>query len=242
MNELETERLTMNDGFFGRLSDLIANPARLMDNVGIRPHWWPASLLIFVLIGGFTYLTMPISAPEQMEMMRDSKVMQMVPEAAWQEQYDATLNMSQNKRLFQAVTAGVTTQVLIILFSLILGFFARMSGGQGTFRQAMGVGMWASVIPFGIASLIKLPLVLATESVFAVNLGLAALLPNSEPGSALYQVLMTYGDLLTWWGLIVLVIGFRQVFGMPQKTAVVSVILPWILMSAIPLGISLLVM
>lgn len=232
----------MNDSFFGRLSDLIAKPSRLMDNVGLNPRWWGAGLLTLVLVGGFTYLTMPISAPEQMEMMRDSKLMQMMPEDQWQEQYDATLNVPQDKRIWQSVGAGLATWVMALLFSLILGFFARMGGGQGTFRQAMGIGVWASVITFGFASVVKLPLVLATESVFSVNLGLAALLPDGDPSTALYKVLMTYGDLFTWWGLIVLVIGFRQVFGMSQRSAAVSVILPWILLSAVPLGISLLFM
>ena len=232
----------MNDSFFGRLSDLIAKPSRLMDNVGLSPRWLLAGLLTSVLVGGFTYLTMPISAPEQMEMMRDSKLMQMMPEDQWQEQYDATLNMPQGKRVLQSVGAALATWVMIILFSLILGFFARMGGGQGTFRQALGIGTWAAIISFGLASVVKLPLVLATESVFSVNLGLAALLPDGDPNTPLYKVLMTYGDLFTWWGLIVMIIGYRQVFGMSQRSAAVSVILPWILLSAIPLGTSLLFM
>lgn len=232
----------MKDSFFGRLSDLIANPSHLMVNVGRNPRWWQPGLLIFVLIAGFSYLTMPISAPEQMEMMRDSKLMQMMPEAQWQQQYDAALNMPQSKRIIQSLVAGITTWVLALVFSFALGFFARMGGGQGAFRQALGVGIWAAVIPFGFASLVKLPLVLITESVFAVNIGLAALLPGGDPRSPLYQVLMTYGDLFTWWGLIVLIVGFREVFGLNQKTAALSVILPWLLLSAIPLGMSLLFM
>ena len=232
----------MNDNFFGRLSDLITKPARLMDNVGVNPRWWQPGLLVFVLITAFTYLTMPISAPEQLEMMRDSKVMQMMPEEAWQQQYDAALDMPQSTRLLQSLGGGFTTWVMVMLFSVILGFFARMSGGQGTFRQALGVGSWGAVVAFGVASVIKLPLVLATESVFTVNLGLAALLPEGDPSTPLYQVLMTYGDLFTWWGLVVLIIGFRQVFQMTQKAAAVSVILPWMLLSAIPLGMTLLFM
>jgi hypothetical protein len=232
----------MNDSFFGRLTDLVTRPARLAENIGAAPRWWQPGLLVFVLICGFSYLTLPISAPEQLEMMHDSKIMQMMPEGQWQQQYDDALNVPPTKRLLQAVGAGFTTWLMIILFSLILGFFVRMGGGKGTFRQALGLGSWTAVIPFGIASIVKLPLVLATESVFAVNLGLAALLPGGDPRSPLYQVLMTYGDLFTWWGLIVLIIGFRQVFGLPQRAAALSVILPWILLSAIPLGMSLLFM
>jgi len=232
----------MNDSFFGRLSDLIVKPARLMENVGVNPRWWQPMLLVFVLIAMFTYLTLPISAPEQLEMMRDSKLMQMMPEEQWQQQYDAALDLSPGKQAFQAVMGGFTTMILVLLFSLILGFFGRMSGGQGTFKQALGLGSWAAVIPFGLASVVKLPLVLATESVFTVNIGLAALLPEADPGTPIYQILMTYGDLFTLWGVAVLVIGYRQVFGMEQKAATVSVVLPWILLSAIPLGIGLLFM
>ena len=232
----------MNDNFLGRLSDLVMKPARLMDNVGLAPRWWQPALIVFVLISGFSYLTLPISAPEQLEMMRDSKLMQMMPEAQWQDQYDAAMNISPAKRLLQSAGAAFTTIIMMVIFSLIIGFFARMSGGQGTFRQALGLGSWSALIPFGIASCVKLPLVLATESVFAVNLGLAALLPDGDPTSPLYQVLMTYGDLFTWWGLVVLVIGYRQVFGLTGRAAAVSVILPWALLSMIPLGMSLLFM
>jgi len=232
----------MNDTFFGRLTDLITKPSRSMQNVGAGPRWWQPGLLIFVLIAGFSYLTLPISAPEQLEMMRDSKLMQMMPEDQWQEQYDEAMNMPPAKRLLQSVGAGLTTWVLVILFSFILGFFARMSGGQGSFRQALGIGSWSALIPFGLGSLVKMPLVLATESVFSVNIGLAALLPDGDPTSVLYQVLMTYGDLFTWWGLVVLIIGYQIVFQMTQKAAAVSVILPWILLSAIPLGLTLLFM
>lgn len=232
----------MNDTFFGRLTDLIAKPSRLMQNVGASPRWWQPGLLIFLLICGFSYVTIPVSAPEQLEMMRDSKLMQMMPEDEWQEQYDAAMNMPPAKRLFQSVGAGLTTWVMVILFSFILGFFARMSGGQGTFRQALGIGSWSALIPFGLASIVKMPLVLATESVFAVNIGLAALLPGGDPGSVPYQVLVTYGDLFTWWGLVVMIIGYQIVFRMTQKAAAVSVILPWILLAAIPLGLTLLFM
>lgn len=232
----------MNDTFFGRLADLITKPTRLMENVGAEPRWWQPGLLVFVLICIFSYLTLPISAPEQLEMMRDSKLMQMMPEAQWQQQYDDALNLPPAKRLIQSVGAGFTTWIMVILFSFILGFFARMSGGKGSFRQALGLGSWSALIPFGVGSIVKMPLVLATESVFTVNIGLAALLPDADPGSPLYQVLMTYGDLFTWWGLAVLIIGYGLVFNMSRQAAIVAVILPWILLSAIPLGLTLLFM
>lgn len=230
------------DGFAGRLADLVAKPARLMDRVGRAPRWWQASLLVVLLIGAFTWVILPISGPEQMELMRDSKFMRMMPEDQWQKMYDEALYPTPLKRALSAVQGAVTTVLMITVFGLVLGFFVRMGGGRGSFRQALGVTAWASLIPFGIGTLIKAPLVLATESVFRASLGLAAVLPDGNPSSPLYQVLMTYGDFVTWWGLFVLVIGFQQVFHLSRGAAATTVLLTWALLSAIPLGISLLVM
>mgnify|MGYP002063690081 CR=1 FL=1 len=117
-----------------------------------------------------------------------------------------------------------------------------MSGGQVKFKQALGICSWGAVPVFTIASLIKAPLILQTESVYTVSIGLAALARGAEPTSPVYQALATYGDFFTWWGLILVIIGFQRVFGMGRGPAALSVILPWALMSSIPLGFSILFM
>jgi hypothetical protein len=230
------------DNLIGRLRDLVAKPGRLMDHVGARPQWWVPGLIIFVVMVVFAWVTAPISGPEQMEMMRDSKLMSMMPEEQWQAQYDAALNVTPAKRAIQAVTAGFMGWLSVIVFGFILGFFVRMSGGKGTFRQALGVTSWAALLPFALGPIIKAPLILATESVFRVNIGLAALMSGGEPGSPVFQALLAYGDFLTWWGLFVLVIGFSRVFGLTRNAAITSVVLPWALLSLIPLGLSMLFM
>ena len=144
--------------------------------------------------------------------------------------------------VIQAVTAGFMGWLSVIVFGFILGFFVRMSGGKGTFRQALGVTSWAALLPFALGPIIKAPLILATESVFRVNIGLAALMPGGEPGSPVFQALLAYGDFLNWWGLFVLVIGFSRVFGLTRNAAITSVVLPWALLSLIPLGLSMLFM
>ena len=109
-------------------------------------------------------------------------------------------------------------------------------------KQSLGIVHWGSIIPFVIMVIVKLPLVLATESVLTVNVGLAALLGEADPSSALFHILVTYGDFSNWWGLVVLIIGYRTVYRMGSSTAALSVLLPWALMAAIPLGITLVMM
>jgi hypothetical protein len=242
MNDSPMNDSEMNDSLWQRLRDLVVAPRRLMEGVGTAPRWWVPGLLIFLVIGGFSWVAAPISGPEQLELMRDSKIMRLMTEDVWQQQYEQALDPEPGKRALQALGAGFSGWIMIILFGFILGFFVRMSGGQGTFKQALGVVSWASLIPFGIGPLVKLPLVLKTESVYKVTIGLAALIPDRDPSSALSQVLMTYGDFFTWWGLAVLVVGFSAVFGLSRNSATVAVLLPWALASAIPLGIGLLFM
>lgn len=232
----------MNDSFFGRFSDLFTNPGRLMENVGARPSWWQPGLLAFLALICFTWLTLPVSAPEQAELMRNSKIMEMVGEDVADQQYDEAMNITPAKRITQSGLAGFTTWLMILLFGLILGFFVKMSGGTGTMNQALGIVSWGAVPVFVIATLVKLPLILITESVYKVNIGLAALLPGAEPNSPLFMILMTYGDFFTWWGLFLLILGFEKVFAVGRSVAVLSVLLPWALLSMIPLGFSILFM
>lgn len=233
---------TEPDSFGVRLADMFRSPGRLMDKIGRRPAWWSPGLLIFLIMVGFTWEITPVAAPERLEMMRDSKLMQMMPEADFQKQYEAALNIPPARRILEAIGAGFTTWLTVIVFAFILGFFARMSGGQVKFKQALGIVSWGAVPLFGIAALVKLPLILQTESVYRVSIGLAALAPGDDPTSTLKQVLMTYGDFFTWWGLVLVIIGFVRVFRMDRGPAVLSVVLPWALLSAIPLGFSLLFM
>ncbi|MEN8006742.1 MAG: YIP1 family protein [Candidatus Krumholzibacteriota bacterium] len=231
----------MNDSFFGRISDLFTNPGRLMENVGAGPRWWQPGLMIFLVMIGFTWLISPISAPEQAELMRDSKMMQLAGEEAADQMYEESKNVSPAKRMFNSGLAGFSSWLMIIIFGLILGFFVRLGGGQGSFNQALGIVSWGSLPLFFLSPLVKLPLILKVESVFKVNIGLAALMPGAEPGSALFQILSTYGDFFTWWGLVLLVIGFERVFKMGRLPAALSVLLPWGLLSGVMLGLSLLV-
>ena len=232
----------MQDSLAGRLTDLIVKPARLMEHVAERPQWYVPGLILVVIMGIFTWVVQPITGPEQMELTRDSKMMQFMTEEQWQQQYEAALDPSAKARTFAALGAGVWTFVMVVLFGLVLGFFARMSSGTGTMKQSLGVVAWSSLIPFGVAMLIKAPLILITESMYSVQLGLAAFIPNAEPMSPIYQVLTTYGDFFTWWGLVLLVIGFERVHGLTRGAAVASVLLPWALTMAVPLVFGLIFM
>ena len=162
----------VNDSWWTRLSDLVVAPGRLMEKVAVAPRWWVAGLLVFVIMTAFTWLVTPISGPEQLELMRDSKLMRMMPEETWQQQYEQALDPAPVGRILQAVGSGFTSWIMVLLFGFILGFFARMSGGQGTFKQALGVVSWGSLIPFCLATIAsRTPLCAETSDTSFVTSG-----------------------------------------------------------------------
>jgi hypothetical protein len=130
--------------------------------------------------------------------------------------------------------------ISVLVFGLVLGFFARMGGGTGTFKQALGVVSWGALIPFVLGVAVRTPLILITSSAYRVTLGLAALVPDPDPTSPLFIVLATFGDFFTWWGLVVIVLGFERVFAMPRRSAAVAVLLPWALLQGGLVGIQML--
>lgn len=215
------------DPLLGRFSDLITKPGRLMDNVGRKTRLWAPYLLIFVVMTGFMWMISPIMNPEQLEMSKDSKLMQMMPPEILEEQYEQALNPTPLRRLLTSVQGGFFVLIQAMLLGLLLGLFAKLSGGTGRVVQAMGITAWAALIPMVVGTLITLPIILQTESFFGTSIGLAALLPDGDPGSLVYKILYMFGDFFTWWGVALLVIGFKRVYGLSTGAAATTVILVW---------------
>ncbi len=226
-----------NDNLGARLVALIVKPGQLMSWVKEKPLWLMAGLILLVLSGLFAALTVHISGPEQMELMRDTRFGQMVPEDQWQQDYEEALDPTPMKRLFSGLTGGFGSWIVTFIYGIVFLLFAKLAGGQGNFKQTMGVTYWAMLIPFALGSLVRMPLIFAKQTVFGVSIGLAALMPNADMISASYQALMAFGDFFMWWGLVVMIIGFQKINDFSRGKAGVVVILPWLLITGALYGL-----
>lgn len=228
MVEAQEETLVREpENLLARFADLITKPSRLMDNVGHSTKLWLPYLLTLVAMTVFMWTISPIMNPEQIEMSQDSKLMQMIPDEVRQEQYEQALNPSTKMRFFQALQGGLFVVIQTMMLGLLLGLFAKLSGGTGKMVQAMGITAWAGLVPMVLGPLVILPIILQTESFFGTSIGLAALLPGGDPSTMLYKFLYMFGDFFTWWGVALLVIGFKRVYGLSQSAAATTVILVW---------------
>ena len=103
--------------------------------------------------------------------------------------------------------------------------------GRDESIQVQGVVMWANVIGTGLASLCKLPVVLAKGSVFEVNFSPAIFLTQMDHQNSLYQVLSIF-DFFSVWMLVLVVIGLQKVHGFPRNKAVLVTVFTWFVMNS----------
>jgi hypothetical protein len=218
-----------------RFADVIAAPSRLMDKVASRPAIWLSWAAIFLVTAAFTWVTLPISAPEQLEMMKDSPLMQNLPEGAMDEQYEQALNPTTGYKVQQSLITGLVSVWNAFLLGTLFFGFAKLSGGKGRYAQALGVTSWSGIIPLVLGPIIALPIILSSESVMGTSVGLAALVPDPESARVPFMILKFYGDFPTWWGLAVAMIGFQRVFGLSRSAAALTVVLVWALAMLVPM-------
>ena len=226
-----------HESFLARLWAVFVRPGQAMEWVRERPRWLAAGLLLAILGAFYAVITLPIAGPEQMELMRDTRLMRMMPEDQWQTQYEESLNPTPTKRVTTGIGAAVATFVIVLIYGLVYLLFGKLAGGKGTFKQVMGVTFWAYLIPGGLGNLLRIPLIFAKQSVMEVSLGLAALAPKENMLSAGYQALYYFGDFFVWWSLVVMVIGFQKVHEISRGQAAVVTILPWLLVTGAMYGL-----
>ncbi len=210
-----------------------------MDQVGRRPKWWLAGIFLLLING----VVMTWVGPIMVEEYKSSTLAPDLSSLISKEQVEASLEKavasgSRNK-LGSIINIGLNSWAVTIVFGLVLGFFVKMAGGQGSFSQALGIVHWAALIPNGLGVLIKLPLVLATGEFARITLSPAAFLPAEATGSFLFVFLSYFAEATVWWGLVVIIIGFERVFGLERGPAALSVILPWALATGIMAGFRL---
>jgi len=237
----ETTTIEEPDFIPQRLWDLLASPGRLMKNVGRWPRWWIAGLLIVIINGVATTWEAPILLQEYRSRPHPSALNSLISEEDFQEKLENSVGSKDSNKFASVISSGMNSWGGTLVFSLVLGFFAKMAGGKGSFSQALGIVHWAALIPYGVGTLAKLALILNTGEFGRITLSPAAFLPAESVGSFFFILLDSFADVTILWGLLVVVIGFEKVFKLDRSPASLSVLMPWVLITAVMAGFRLMV-
>ena len=226
----------MNESVFVRFVTIVTDPAATMNVVREHPRWAAAALAVVIMVAVYAGATMHITGPEQVDLMQITRFAEMLGPEQIDEMYAQFDEITATDRLMSGLQAGFGPLFALFVATLVYMLFGKLAGGEGSFRQVLGVIMWANVVGMGLNSLVKLPIVLAKGSSLDVALGPAILAAGRGPTDALFQLLSLF-DLFTVWSVVLVVLGFESVHGFARNKAVTVVVGAYLLMSFTMFGL-----
>ena len=145
-----------------RIIGVFCYPGATFKEVDRRPDWWMPLLIVTAATLLFTYLTLPISLPEQMAKQEQK----MAERGMNYQQIEKAMAMGEKLgKFFGLIGAVVGPGIWALIASLFLWFVGSvLLGGKTTYRKIFSVYLYASLIGV-LDMLIRLPLVLVKKRV-----------------------------------------------------------------------------
>jgi hypothetical protein len=212
-------------GFVSRAIGVFISPAATFEDIARKPTVIAPLVVVLGVVGLCAYFIAPIQGPEIAEMMANSPLMQHVPEAQRAEIVAKIEHPTTFDRIKGSVQAAVVIGAAIAFFSLLLWGSGHLCGGEPTYKGVVSVLAFASLISHATGFLVKLPLMIAKNTVFGVTMSPAIFIPDADWRSTSYLFLAMFFDLFAVWGALVGGIGFSKVarLSTPLGVAVVGV-------------------
>ena len=208
-------------GFVARLLGVFFSPAETFEDIARKPTIWAPLLLLAVVQGAFLYTTAQAQGQDTAAITENSSFLQRLPEEQRAEIVEQQRNPSPARRLISAVVGPVFVIVIMLFFTLLYWGAGNLLGGQPTFKKVFSMVLFASMIALVVGQLVKLPLILAKNTVAGVTFSPAMLMPDLEVTSTQFR-LWSFFDLFALWGTVVTGIGLAKVSGFSTVKGVVT--------------------
>jgi hypothetical protein len=229
----------MKDSSWGRLIGVLFAPGETFRSIAERPTWL-VPLLVVTLLGGLTQWAMQ-SKTDQEAMFRDQAEafgMEMT-----EEQIEAALEQAKDpgRRAVGIVVTLVVAFVLYLLAAAVLCMGFRMFGSEIGYKASLATTAHG-LVPFGVAALLNIPLILARDTVTFQDMMAGGLLMSNlgflapEDAGMAVRGLLQSADFFSLWVIVLLVIGYRATARVSTGTAAGVVLTVWLLGVAIKVG------
>jgi hypothetical protein len=172
-----------------RIMDTFIAPIALFRRFGARPPWLDV-MLISLAVTAVGWMLIPASvwevAVDEMLRQRPDAAGGMSPEAmAGMQRWISVAGVVVMSWVMLAIQAGL----MVLLFSVVLG-------GSATFRQYVSVVAHSMLIG-AVGMLATIPIIIQRQDLRA-GITLAAVVPNADPQSFVYQFLNSFSVFLVW--------------------------------------------
>lgn len=219
-----------------RLTGVCFSPGETFDDIARNGRWWIPALIIAILLGIMLNIYSQRVGVERMVQQRLEQMetkQQMSPE----QREKTAEGMRKMMPIFVRYMPPVFLFLaLLVEAAVLMGVFNMLMDSGLRFKQVLNIVSYAGLAP-AIVSQLAIILVLYLkdpddfnlENPLAFNAG-AFVDPHTT--SAWLKSLLTSIDVFTFWTIALLAIGFSVVVGkkkMPFATALMGVVIPWLL-------------
>jgi len=210
---------------------IFTSPGTAARSIAEDPHWLLPLIVVLVVAFVFGFVTYKFQAEQQREFLEKIK-----EERGVDMDIDARLAPTTTRRVTSGLQSAAAIGIMFILIpALVLNGFAKITGGESSFRRMFALLSFAGLIT-ALSLLVKLPLVLAKQSI-DVRTSAAMFAPSVGLQSPLYAFLNAF-DVFAIWELVAVCIGFSVLSGLAVKKSAAIVVGLWGLGVAILVGIA----
>ncbi len=203
-----------------RIINIYLSPVEFFKNLKDHPTWLVPYILTILVAILFSLSTKDIMLDFQKEAIYNSK---RIPEEFKDKAIERMENKSDTRRYIE--TIGGTTVSLTVILLVAAGAFWIMGnfvlGGEASYKQMVSMYSWVGMIGL-LESLIKLPLVLAKNSIH-VYTSLAVFMDPSKYRTPLFMLLNAV-DIFTIWRIALWTIGFGMIYNFSRGKALSGVL------------------
>lgn len=222
----------MHDSAWGRLIGVLVSPVRTFESIAGRPTWAPAFILLWVL-GSASYVLawQKVDPGEVREATREQLAGQ---RGMSEEQREQALDQAvEFTPIMGAGCSVVMPPIAYLVSALLLWVALKIAGGTISFPTSFAVTVHG-MMPWAIAALLAVPIVLAAEAIGYRDLQGGNLLASSaaafapEGAGQVVRALLGSLDVFSFWTIALLAVGFAIAAKVSRGKAAVAVVVLWL--------------
>lgn len=229
----------MESSAFGRLIGALVSPVATFRSLAERPTWLLAMLAVCLLPVIAGVIAGPKIDWEDVVRTQIESSGQDLPSA----QVDQAVAMWEKLGPVLTWVSPLLLAGALLFFSLVAWGAFTLIGGQPGFKRSLAV-MSHAMMPFAVAGLLSIPVVLSVDTIGAEQLesggylqsSLASLAP--EDSGPVLLALLAKLDVFTLWTVVLMAIGFRFAAEVSPRTAALTAGALWLLYIGVNVGLA----
>ncbi len=220
--EKDSRETDVNDDFLSSIVDIFTDPSKVFARIEAGLTWWKGYILISVVSVVLQWLMFPFQA----------RLLELNPRGLPEDQLQSAIETTQKLKYIQLATTPIGIIIIFIILAGILHLMISIMSSKANFKKTLSLVVYTGVISL-LGQIVKTLVLLSKglESITSVadmkvHLSLAAFFPELDGVKLAF--LDSLGVFEIWY-YVVLTFGIAYLFKLKKNTAVIPVVVIWVI-------------